>query len=212
MSEQEAKETPHDELCDMALEHYDEISTEAMHSNSLIPRAIEYYKRWRPRGERKIIRTPRMLDQHLEEGWVFDPWLNPMGRPLVVGTDELAYYWVVVRGSPERIAQLEPFVDLPEIEEEEEPEPEFKPYGLETLFIAYGEKDASGDAKKPPKGYVIMHKDHIYAKGTVYTKRPGRVSTAWDVAKALAELSSHLGVDEAHDVIQGILNKEFKSA
>lgn len=221
VNESEQVMVPHDELCDGALKHYNEISSQAMHSNSLVPKAIEYYKRWRPRGERQIVRTPGKLLEALEAGWVFDPWLNTMGRPIIVGDQpyrgehpalsavdprEPSIYWVLVRGSPEKVARLEPFVELPE-EEEAVPELAVEPYGLETMFISYGEKDSSGNPKKPGEGFVIMHKDHIYAKGTVYTKSPRAMLTAWDVAKSLAGIS-HLGVDEAHDVIMGIVTKE----
>jgi hypothetical protein len=156
-----------------------------MHSSSLVPAAINFYKeRWVPTGERKIVRTPGKLLEALEAGWVFDPWLDSRGSPIIVGDQpyrgehpalsavdprEPSIYWVLVKGTPEQIAGLEPFVTLPAAEEPV-PEPESKPYGLETLFIAHGEKDDSGEPKKPPQGFVVMHKDHIFAKGTVYTK------------------------------------------
>lgn len=42
--------------------------------------------------------------------------------------------------------------------------------GEATEFIPY---DSDGKpAREPQEGYVILHKDHIYAKGTVYTKLP----------------------------------------
>ena len=183
---EELKITPHEELCDSALEHYNEISTQAGHSSSLVPAAINFYKeRWVPQGERKIVRTPGKLLEALEAGWVFDPWLNSRGSPIIIGDQpykgehpalsavdprEPSIYWVLVKGTPEQVEALKPFVELPS--EEPVPEPESKPYGLETVFIAHGEKDSSGAPKKPPQGFVIMHKDHIYAKGTVYTKPP----------------------------------------
>lgn len=218
MASEEAYATPHDELCDEALKHYDEISIQAKHHNSLIPAAIKYYKRWVPTGERKIVYTPGTLITALEEGWVFDPWLNSRGGPIAVGGPvtiagsitpaDSPVYWVLVRGSPEQIAGLEPFVELPSKEEPVGPQP----YGLETLFISYGEKDPSGAPKKPPEGFVIMHKDHIYAKGTVYTLQPGAVKVKpkpWDIAKDIAEIS-HLGVDEAHDALTALIKKEMR--
>ena len=36
--------TPLKELCEQALKHYEEISTKAMHWNSLIPKAIKFYQ------------------------------------------------------------------------------------------------------------------------------------------------------------------------
>jgi len=40
----EASNTTHKELCDQALKHYQEISDKACHFNSLVPKAIEFYK------------------------------------------------------------------------------------------------------------------------------------------------------------------------
>ena len=166
------------------------------------------------KAERKIIRTPGTLMEALKEGWMFDPWLNSRGGPIIVGDQpyrgdhpalsavdprEPSIYWVLVKGTPEQIAQLEPFVELPV--EEEEPEVGAEPYGLRTMFLSYGEDKAI------PDGFVIMHKDHVYAKGTVYTLPPKPV-TPWALAIQLAGLSPHLGVDEAHDVITGILDRK----
>ena len=39
------KKTPMNELCKQALEHYLELSDAACHYNSLIPKAIEFYRR-----------------------------------------------------------------------------------------------------------------------------------------------------------------------
>ena len=152
---------------------------------------------------------------------MFDPWLNSRGGPIIVGDQpykgehpalsavdprEPSIYWVLVKGTPEQIATLEPFVELPE-DEEEEPAPGVEPYGLRTMFISYNAVDGAGDPAKPPEGYVVMHKDHIYAKGTVYTLPP-KPTTPWALAIQLADLSPHLGVDEAHDVITGILDRK----
>ena len=43
--------------------------------------------------------------------------------------------------------------------------------GVRTEYIPY-DKDGK-PIREPEEGYVILHKDHIYAKGTVYTKLPG---------------------------------------
>jgi len=168
----------------MALEHYREVSEAATHFNSVIPKAIEFYKQYAHQpalqGKRKIVYTPGKLLEALEAGWVFDPWLNSRGSPIIVGDQpykgehpalsavdprEPSIYWVLVKGTPEQIAGLKPFVELPE-EEEAVLEPELRPYGLSTLFIPHDSEE------KPPDDYVVMHKDHIFAKGTVYTKPP----------------------------------------
>ncbi len=157
------KMVPHDELCDEALEHYLKISNEATHFSSLVPHAIEFYKeRWVPRGERKMVIGRVQLAKLLSEGWTFDPWLNPSGRAIILNEKE--WYWVLVKGTPEQIAEMDPITVLPELEEE--PEPGTEPYGLKTMFIPHNSDDAA------PDGYVVMHKDHIFAKGTVYTLPP----------------------------------------
>ena len=204
------KAVPHEELCDRALEHYNEISDEATHYSSLVPAAIRFYKEhYVRRGERKFVYTPGKLKEALEEGWVFDPWLSSRGMPTVGGPITIdsidepnsPVYWVLVKGTPEQIATLEPFVELPE--DEEEPEPgQVEPYGLRTELIPY---DSEGKpSREPDLGYVVMHKDHVYAKGTVYTLRPGQPSV-WVMSRDLAQLSGRLGVDEAHDVLVAII-------
>lgn len=56
----------------------------------------------------------------------------------------------------------------PEAVLSEEDKPEYA--GDRTEYIPY---DKEGNPiREPQKGYVILHKDHIYAKGTVYTKLP----------------------------------------
>jgi len=177
-AEEVAMTTPHDELCDKALEHYREISNQAMHSNSLVPAAIEYYRRWRPKGERKIVSTPETLIDALAEGWVFDPWLGPRGTPVRVALPTLSTVephdttvWFLVKGTPEQIAALEPFVELPKTEEAPMPESAIIPYAVRSEYIAYNDK---GEPSRTPKrDYVIMHKDHIYKAGSVYTLPPG---------------------------------------
>ncbi len=168
-----AKAVPHGEQCDKALEHYDEISNEASNYSSLVPKAIEFYKeRWVPQGERKIVRTPTSMEEALGEGWMFDPWLNPMGRPISVDIkQDHPSYWILVKGTPEQIAEMDPIAVLPEGEEEPEPE---KPLGYVAVKTEYIPYDKEGKpSREPPEDFVIMHKDHIYAKGTVYTLLPG---------------------------------------
>lgn len=174
----EAKIVPHEEQCDEALKHYEEVSNEALDYSSFIPAAIEFYRKYYVRrGMRRILfygdydsmpKAGNELSEALAEGWTFDPWLNPAGRPIATGRDSTTFYWVLVKGTPEQIAEMDPIAVLPELEEEE-PEA-VAPYGLNTVYIAHDAVDESGDPVKPPEGYVIMHKDHIYAKGTVYTK------------------------------------------
>lgn len=198
------KKVPHGEQCDKALEHYLKISNEATHFSSLVPEAIEFFKKhYVPQGERQIVTSSALLQDALDEGWMFDPWLNPSGRPSVL--TEADYYWIMVKGTPDQIAGMDPIAELPELEGEELPEPGMEPYGLRTDFIPY---DVKGEpSREPQAGYVVMDKGHIYAKGTVYTL-PAKPVTPWALSIQLSALSPHLGVDEAHDVITGILDKK----
>lgn len=220
MSGDEELEATHEEGCDQALAQYEKSSTESMYYSSLVPMAIKYFKEhYVRRGKRKIIYTPGTLLDALNEGWTFDPWLNPSGRPIHISDIDykgtvpsvdpkptLSVYWILVKGSPEQIAEMDPIAELPELEGEEIVlEPGMAPYGLRTDFIPY---DVKGEpSREPQPGYVVMDKGHIYAKGTVYTL-PAKPISSWGLAIQLADLSTVLGVDEAHDVIAGILKKE----
>ena len=212
MVDQEMK-VPHGEQCDSALEHYEEISKTASSWSSLVPEAIKFYKeRYIPQGERKILfygdydsagKAGEELDKYLAGGWTFDPWLNPGGRAIPAGHESTLFYWVLVKGTPEQIAGMDPIAELPELDEEEEPEPGIEPYGLRVEFIPYG---ADGKPSRDPQpGYVVMDRGHIYAKGAAYTLPPG-APTSWAVAIRLAHLCD-MGVDEAHDTVMGILKK-----
>lgn len=125
------------------------------------------------KGERKLIWGFKdglgALTEALDEGWVFDPWLNSGGRPIIIGGDEPVPYWVLVKGSPEQIAELNPFIELPS----EDPESEPLGYvGLRTDYIPYGSDGKP--MREPDPGYVILDKGHIFAKGTVYTLLPSK--------------------------------------
>lgn len=43
-NEERCSMASHEDLCNDALKHYEEISSEATHWNSLVPLAIEYYR------------------------------------------------------------------------------------------------------------------------------------------------------------------------
>ena len=209
------KKVPHGEQCDQALEHYLKISNEATHFSSLVPEAIEFFKKhYVPQGERKLVYTPGKLEEALNEGWVFDPWLNPSGRPTPVITDRddisltatvESVYWILVKGTQEQIVGMDAIAVLPEDDLDEGPEDVMDPYGLRTDFIPYGSDGQP--SREPQPGYVIMDKGHVYAKGTVYTL-PAKPASPWGLSIQLSALSPHLGVDEAHDVITGILDKK----
>jgi len=116
---------------------------------------------------REIVSSTTILQTKLSEGWKFDPWLCARGSPITIG--DYGFYWVLIKGTPEEIIKLNPLIELPK---QEEPEIIQKPIGYATIYI-----DHSKDPPVIPEGYVILHKDHIYSKGTVYTKidAPGTV-------------------------------------
>lgn len=103
--------------------------------------------------------------QKLLEGYKMDPFFHQSGRPW---TTEYGHVWVLVKGTSEEVAELNPFIVLPEPEEPEKPQPYV---GLLTERIPF-DKATGKPIREPPDGFVIMHKDHITTTGTVYTKLP----------------------------------------
>lgn len=69
-------------------------------------------------AERKINKTVEIMDYAgilvmLDKGWKLDPFFHTSGRPW---TTDTGHIWVLVRGTPEEIAELNPFVELPKSE------------------------------------------------------------------------------------------------
>jgi hypothetical protein len=136
------------------------------------------------KAERVFVNTIGQAEEKLEEGWKFDPWLSPRGLPTIIANGEMGqytdlwYYWVLVKGTPEQVVKLNPFIELPEEDAEEETQPAPNPVGYATIFLEH--------AKEPPQlppGYAILHQSHIYSKGTVYTqitKEPEESTTSED--------------------------------
>jgi len=129
------------------------------------------------KGERKILHavslTQKLVDDlvtDLRDGWVFDPWLNSHGRPIIVASDTnfSGFYWVLVKGSFEEITKLNPFIDITPDAPESEKSLDY--VGLRTDYIPYGSDGKP--TRDPDPGYVILDKGHIFAKGTVYTLLP----------------------------------------
>lgn len=126
-------------------------------------------------GERKFYEIHEIKDmqQALADGWKYDPWLNPTGRPHHMRTPDggmWGLYWVLVKGTDEEIMAMNPIYELPV--EEAAVVPAGPGYvGLHTVKIPY-DKATGQPLSNAPEGYVILHKDHIAATGTVYTKPP----------------------------------------
>lgn len=108
-----------------------------------------------------VIKSVTELADQLTNGWRFDPWLSPKGLPTIIGEDA-GWYWILVKGTDEDIQNLNPFIELPE---EEVELPQSPPVGYATIYLEH-----TKDEPTVPEGYVILHKDHIYSKGTVYTR------------------------------------------
>lgn len=125
-------------------------------------------------GERKFFLIDQIEDMQkaLADGWKYDPWLTPTGRPHHMRTDGGLWgiYWVMVKGTDEEIMAMNPIYELPV--EEAIVVPAGPGYvGLHTVKIPY-DKATGKPLSEAPEGYVILHKDHIAATGTVYTKPP----------------------------------------
>lgn len=124
---------------------------------------VEEYK------ERVFVTNSKDLETYLEQMYSFDPWLCPKGYPIMLGED--VGYWVLISpqaaadieaGNADTIGRLRCFVQMPA-----EPVAEV-PAGYGTVFIPHQE---GVDATAPwaAKGYVLLHKDHVTAKGTILT-------------------------------------------
>jgi len=66
-------------------------------------------------AERKIMSTIGIINyadvlKRLQDGWKLDPFFHTSGRPWTVNDGHI---WVLVKGTPEEIAELNPFVELP---------------------------------------------------------------------------------------------------
>jgi hypothetical protein len=123
---------------------------------------VELLRRAFPVAERMmVINDNPELEKRLKEGWLFDPWLCPRGHPVLLGDN--GHYWVLVKGTPEEIAKLNPFIELPTDEEEETKGRE--PVGYATIILEH-----TDTPPEVPEGFVILHDKHIFARGTVYTK------------------------------------------
>lgn len=55
--------------------------------------------------------------QRLKEGWKLDPFFHQTGRPWTV---DAGHVWVLVKGTPEEIAELNPFVEMPKPEADQQ--------------------------------------------------------------------------------------------
>jgi len=114
-----------------------------------------------PETIRIFARTLEEVANRLTSGWVFDPWLCSKGYPIMMG--ENTCYWVLVNpkllSTPEQLALVQPFMQLP-VESIAE-----APAGYGTVFVAHGESQEM----YTEKGYVLLHKDHVTAKGTILT-------------------------------------------
>ena len=126
---------------------------------------------------RVFAHTLQEVASRLTLGWVFDPWLCSKGYPIMIG--ENMCYWVLLNPkllvSPEQLAAANPYMQLPV-----EPVAE-APAGYGTVYIPHQE-GVDATASWAAKGYVLLHKDHVTAKGTILTltKRPEEVKTDAD--------------------------------
>ena len=53
------------------------------------------------------------VQKYLLDGWKLDPFFHTSGRPWSIDAGHL---WVLVNGTPEEVAELNPFVELPQPE------------------------------------------------------------------------------------------------
>ena len=117
-----------------------------------------------PETIRIFARTLEEVANRLTSGWVYDPWLCSKGYPVMMG--ENTCYWVLVNpkllSTPEQLEAANPFMVL-EAEAKED-----KPVGYGTVYVPHQDNVDATEVWRE-KGYVLLHKDHVTAKGTILT-------------------------------------------
>lgn len=70
-------EATHEEICDQALEHYESLAKECSHWDSVVPKAIEFYKQHGPEKEASHRRSKEELRLELEHRVEVRRFLSP---------------------------------------------------------------------------------------------------------------------------------------
>jgi len=94
----------------------------------------------------------RVLAQFME-GWRMDPFFHQTGRPWTL---ENRHVWVLVKGTPEEIAELNPFVELPKPEADQQTIDKFA--GIIDVVDVTPEAHEDGCVKTlTDKGYEVFN-------------------------------------------------------
>ena len=119
------KQATHAELCDQALEHYESLAKECCHWNSIVPKAIAFYKEYfKEQGDNMDITIdaglPTEFDIHYvrsvsnSNGWDHDEYaVGGQGEDMLRGLPELvkAVRAVVADASDENLAMLNKHIE-----------------------------------------------------------------------------------------------------
>ena len=106
----------HEEVCNQALKHYEQISTEVCHWNSLIPAAIKYYRdNYKEDGEKKPLSDMETAKEVIDRDISFlsFEWKTNGENPeLVVTIPDIVGYrkWDSLRGEFMQMGWLVSFV------------------------------------------------------------------------------------------------------
>jgi len=135
--------TPHKELCDSALKHYEDISSETCNWNGMIPAAIEFYKEnfVEPSPLRETI-TPETLqkgDEIQKKGEINNTILERVGDLIALSTSKSTEHdaWYHIEEIKENIELLNWQIIQPE--QEGKPKEIALEEALELLKKEYGE-------------------------------------------------------------------------
>lgn len=106
----------------------------------------------------------------LQDDWKLDPFFHQTGRPWTVKDGHVL---VLVKGTPEEIAELNPFVELPKPEDDQKPADKFT--GIVDIIDVTPEALEDGRVKTlTDKGYEVFN---ILKGSVILVKRKNTGST-----------------------------------
>lgn len=122
----------------------------------------------------------------LKDGWKLDPFFHTSGRPWTVNN---GHVWVLVKGTPEEITELNPFVELPKPEvTEADQRTTDKFYGIVDVVDVTPEALEDGRVKDlTEKGYTVFN---ILKGSIILVKRQNTDATASEAEETPGEVKA----------------------
>lgn len=106
-------------------------------------------------ADRKFVSELTQLEEALKSGWAFDPFLCGKGYPVSL-SEGGGCYWVLVKGTPSEIAELDPFIKLPEEEKPKDPSTEAELLATAEDFVEIKPPEEAGVIPQKFPGWVIF--------------------------------------------------------